>query len=78
MNKTVREHYPAAKLPDDLRETLPDGAFVTVSIEPEAQDELPAMTLEEIFALARSAPRRDAEQIDAELRALRDEWQERD
>ena len=36
MNKIVREHYPVANLPEDLREGLdPSGmAVVTVTLEP--------------------------------------------
>lgn len=80
MNRIVREHYPAALLPEDLRAGLQLDAHVTVSVEVEEDipDGEPEMTLEEIFALADKSPRRTADQIDADLNALRDEWQFRD
>ncbi len=38
MNRIVKEHYPASKLPDDLREGLAPGSQVTVTIvEEQAQ-----------------------------------------
>ncbi len=33
MNRIVKEHYPASKLPEDLREGLAPGAEVTVTVE---------------------------------------------
>ncbi len=35
MNKIVREHYPVANLPEDLREGLETGATVRVVLEVE-------------------------------------------
>jgi hypothetical protein len=73
MNRIVKEHYPAEKLPEDLREGLPPGAQVTVTvIEEEARPEK-ALSLDELFAL-RSPPFRTGAEIDAELRRQRDEW----
>jgi hypothetical protein len=37
MNKIVREHYPVANLPDDLREGLAADATVRVVLEVEEQ-----------------------------------------
>ena len=73
MNKIVREHYPAAKLPDDLRGKLPLDALVRVLIEPEG-DIGPVRSLQEIDLL-RQAPFRSMEDIVQEIRALRDESQ---
>lgn len=75
MNAVVRRHYPAGKLPDDLRGEIDPARQVTVTI---VEEELPeeVMSLEEIFA-ARRPPFRTAEEIDADIRALRDEWQDR-
>ncbi len=74
MNKIVREHYPASKLPEDLREGVDPDSTVTVTV---AVEELKrpehVMTLEEIFALRRP-PFRTAEEIDADLRRQRDDW----
>jgi hypothetical protein len=75
MNKIVREHFPAHKLPEELRGTIDPSSAVTVVITEEEGPE-DAMTLEEIFALE-GLPSRSAEDIDAELRDLREEWHER-
>lgn len=81
MNRIVKEHYPAAKLPEDLREGLdPDGKVTVTVIEevpvgPEAEEREP-MTLEEIFAYRFIAPR-STEEIDRDIRRMRDEWDDR-
>ena len=72
MNKIVREHYPASKLPEDLRPTDDPNASVTVTIEEDKRPEK-IMTLEEIFALS-GVRRRSAAEIDADIRRERDEW----
>jgi hypothetical protein len=71
MNKTVREHFPASKLPDELRGDVDPSATVTVTVE----EEKPAKarpTIAEIFA-RRQPPFRSKEEIDAEWRRRRDE-----
>jgi len=89
MHLIIKEHYPAEKLPEDLREGLDLAGTVRVTIEVElgaetasqqGRDEAnwfepPArvLTLEEIFAL-RQPPFRSAEEIDEELRRDRDSW----
>ncbi|MBI5321470.1 hypothetical protein [Bradyrhizobium sp.] len=73
MNKIVKEHYPASKLPEDLRAGVDPSSTVTVTIVQEDARPEKAMTLEEIFA-ARRPPFRSAEEIDAELRRQRDAW----
>lgn len=74
MNKIVREHYPAAKLPEDLRQGLDPSATVTVTVTL-AQDQRPehVLSLQEIFSL-RKPPYRTKEEIDSEIRRQRDEW----
>jgi hypothetical protein len=72
MNKIVREHYPAAQLPEDLRPSDDPNARVTVTIEEEVRPEH-VMTLEEIFSQT-GFRRRTKEEIDAEIRQQRDEW----
>lgn len=83
MNKIIREHYPVEKLPEDLRANLPAGANVTVEITQEdaQRDVRPlAKTAEEAAALIRqlqshkSGQGRTEQEIVAEIRALRDEW----
>ena len=73
MNRIIREHYPASKLPEDLRAGVDPSATVTVTIVEEQKRREKVMTLEEIFALRRP-PFRTAEEIDEDLRRQRDEW----
>ena len=73
MNKIIREHYPAAQLPEDLRPNEDPHARVTVTIEEEDQQPNDVLSLEEIWAM-RERPFRTKEEIDAEIRRQRDEW----
>ena len=73
MNRIVRENYPASKLPDDLRAGVDPSSTVTVTIVEEEKRPEKVMTLDEIFAMRRP-PFRSAEEIDADLRRQRDEW----
>jgi hypothetical protein len=73
MNKLVREHYPASKLPPDLREGLDPSGEVTVTIVQEEYAAERPLTLEEILALRRP-PYRTAEEIDSAIRRDRDAW----
>ncbi len=73
MNRITREHYPASKLPEDLRAGVDPSSTVTVMIIEEEKRPEKVMTLDEIFALRRP-PFRTAEEIDEDLRRQRDEW----
>jgi hypothetical protein len=73
MNKVVLEHYPASKLPDDLRAGVDPSSTVTVTIVEEEKRPEKVMSLEEIFSL-KGFHRRSAEEIDEDLRRQRDEW----
>lgn len=73
MNKIVREHYPAAQLPEDLRPSDDPNARVRVIIEEEEKRPESVLSLDEIWALRRP-PFRTKEEIDAEIRSQRDEW----
>jgi hypothetical protein len=73
MNKIVKEHYPASRLPEDLRAGVDPASTVTITIVEEANSPREVMTLEEIWAL-RTPPFRTAQQIDDDLRRQRDEW----
>jgi hypothetical protein len=53
MNRIIREHYPASKLPEDLRAGVDPSSTVTVTIVEEEKRPEKVMTLEEIFALRR-------------------------
>jgi hypothetical protein len=72
MNKIVREHYPASKLPADLRPSDDPLVRVTVTVEEQRRPDK-VMTLEEIFSLS-GFRRRTKDEIDAEIRRMRDEW----
>jgi hypothetical protein len=39
MNRIVKKHYPASKLPEDLRAGLPEGAQVEIAISLEVTPE---------------------------------------
>ena len=73
MNRIVKEHYPAAKLPLELREGLDPNQMVTVTVSVEEAPPKQVPTLEELFAL-RQPPFRSGREIDDELRRQRDEW----
>ena len=73
MNRMVVEHYPASKLPDDLRAGVDPSSTVTVTIVEEEKRTENIMTLEEIFSL-KGFRRRSGAEIDEDLRQLRDEW----
>ena len=68
-----RRQIAVSRLPEELREGLDPEAMVTLTIDGPATRVEPAMTLEEIFA-ARRPPYRSGKEIDAEIRAQRDEW----
>ena len=75
MNRIVRENYPVAELPEDLREGFASNEVVRVMIEqtmpPAFVKQVP--TLDELWALRRP-PFKDLEEIVAEVRRDRDEW----
>ena len=73
MNRIVREHYPAARLPDDLRPIDNPDARVTVTVEVEEERPERVLSLDEIWA-SRQPPFRTKEEIDADIRRQRDEW----
>lgn len=67
MNKIVRDHYPVERLPDDLRQEVPDAVEVKVTLEViEKKPDSRPLTFEEIFA-SRRPPFRSAEDIMAEI-----------
>lgn len=77
MNKIVLEHYPASKLPEELREGIAASASVKITVE-EEQAARPPMTRDEFLDSLREA-RRDAPGVTLEeavtrIRELRDEW----
>ena len=77
MNRIVREHYPVAKLPEELRAGFELDADVRVVVERVDDAGGERSLLDEVFAM-RAPPYRTAEEIDADLRSLREEWEDRD
>jgi stress response protein YsnF len=73
MNRIVKEHYPASKLPEDLRTGVDPAATVTITIVEEVEISRKDVSLEEIFA-SRRPPFRSTQEIDEALRRQRDEW----
>lgn len=77
MNKIVREHYPASKLPEELRAGLSPGASVKVTVEEEL---LEGRTSRAEFAKQLESVRRNLdrkvslEEAVDRIRELRDEW----
>lgn len=76
MNKVVKEHYPVADLPADLRASFPGSGYVKVTVEVET----PRKSLAELLA---ELPQRNPQETSrgvtldeavARVRALRDEW----
>lgn len=75
MNKIVREHYPASKLPAELREGIAAGASVRVTIEEEVRKPLSRDELSKsLFEARKNAPGVTVEEAVARIRELRDEW----
>ena len=74
MNKVVLEHYPAARLPKDLRGSIATNASVRVTVEEEPvssdRDELLKL-LDEARRGAKGVSTDDAVR---RIRELRDEW----
>lgn len=73
MNKIVREHYPASKLPKELREGNEEGAAVTVQVEhrkPLSREEV----LDFMSKVEARGYKTSLEEAVSRVRELRDEW----
>lgn len=76
MNKIVKEHYPASRLPVELREGIDPAGHVTVTVieeegrKPLSRDELRAL----IEQAQREATGGTIEDAVARVRELREEW----
>jgi hypothetical protein len=80
MNKIVREHYPAAKLPEDLRAEIGDGRRVTITIEVEEEAIEKATGGGDWFSRHEHLHRgtfHSLDEVNEHVRALRDEWDHR-
>ena len=73
MNKIVREHYPVASLPQDLREGLDPKDRVRVIIESAPTPENRKARLLELMEVAHAAAPLDDDPV-GRIRKLRDEW----
>jgi hypothetical protein len=80
MNKIVVEHYPASKLPVELREGIDPDGRITVTVAEEETRAARVMTLEEIFDEVTRLKQEGRikpvtlEEAVARIRTLRDEW----
>ena len=76
MNKIVLEHYPASKLPDELRAGIAGDAAVTVTVEVESGR--PTLSWDEMLELVNKVQAKgyntSLEEAVARVRELRDEW----
>jgi hypothetical protein len=79
MNAIIRKHYPASRLPEELRAQFAPGAAVTLTITEE--EGRPALSQDELVRCIAQSQRRyrdrgtSVEQAAARIRALRDEWE---
>ena len=85
MNRIVREHYPVEKLPEDLREGIPAGEQVTVTVEPEKVGSTEVRGRQDSSTNLFSRYRHfrghhfgTVDDVQAHIAALRDEWSVRD
>ena len=75
MNKIVLEHYPASKLPEELRKGFSTDAAVRITVEEEPRKPLSREQLLDLIRQAQAnAPGTTMEEAVARIRALRDEW----
>lgn len=77
MGRIVLEHYPAAKLPNDLRGDIALAAMVKVVVEEEADRSVPLSgnAVRDLLMRTRGKNRPvTSEEAVARIRALRDEW----
>lgn len=83
MNKLVRQHYPASKLPADLRDAIGSAEQVTITIEQEedAKRRDSDATQQSWYQRNKHIQRdnyKTTEEINEYIRALRDEWSHRE
>ena len=78
MNRIVREHYPVAVLPEDLREGFELAGDVRVIVERAAEPSASKkpFSLDALYAKARPSFA-STEEVSAHIDAMRDEWKDR-
>ncbi|MEM5581602.1 hypothetical protein WNZ15_04015 [Roseibium sp. AS2] len=78
MNRIVRKHFPVDKLPVELREGLPEGVEVTVTLEtePRARAAFDRVKFREGLDRARTSLGQtiSLEEATQRIRDLREEW----
>ncbi len=72
MNRIIRRNYPVEKLPQDLRDGLPEHAVVSITVEVEARPS--SKTVQELFDAVPDRLRRSSTEITAQIEASRDDW----
>jgi hypothetical protein len=75
MKKIVTDHYPADKLPEELRHGIKGGQLVRVTVEAEVPvPHVDARSLRSFLGIA-PGRYRNPDEIVEEVRRLRDEWE---
>jgi hypothetical protein len=74
MNKIVREHYPVEKLPDDLRQSLPQGITVRLTLEADDSPRPVGRAWIEDIMRRKADVSVTADDPVQRIRQLRDEW----
>ena len=74
MNKVVLEHYPAARLPKDLRGSIATNASVRVTVEEEPVSSDRGELLKLLDEARREAKGVSMDDAVRRIRELRDEW----
>jgi hypothetical protein len=77
MNRIIREHYPASRLPDELRDGIDPSGHVTVTVieeeQPPSRERL-VQLLEQARQRSRSVGDVSTDEAVRRIRDLRDEW----
>ena len=73
MSRIVRENYPVAELPADLRAEFPRDATVRLIIEPVELPPERVLSLDKLWAMRRG-PFKTSDELAEEVRRMRDEW----
>lgn len=77
MNKAITEHFPASKLPDEVRQDIDPELSVTVTVLIEDDARTPP-TIEQLRDMLDAAQRIavgvSTDEAVARIRAFRDEW----
>ncbi len=72
MNRIVREHYPAKRLPAELRSGLGPDEIVKVTIEPEGRAAIKSANVRKLFGIAKNRQTTIEEAV-TRIRSLRNE-----